>query len=64
MQMQVCTCSSDCFTKFHVVVSVVVIFVVGGGALKLISKALKKDNNCFAEKQSIIERDSSKRNQL
>lgn len=63
MQMQVCTCSSDCFTKFHVVVSVVVIFVVGGGALKLISKALKKDN-CFAEKQSIIERDSSKRNYL
>ena len=60
MQMQVCTCSSDCFTKFHVVV----IFVVGGGALKLISKALKKDNNCFAEKQSIIERDSSKRNYL
>lgn len=54
MQMQVCICSSDCFTKFHVVVSVVVIFVVGGGALKLISKALKKDDNCFAEKQSII----------
>ena len=53
MQMQVCICSSNCFTKFHVVVSVVVIFVVGGGALKLISKALKKDN-CFAEKQSII----------
>ena len=63
MQMQVCTCSSDCFTKFHVVVSVV-IFVVGGGALKLISKALKKDNKRFAEKQSIIERDSSKRNYL
>ena len=51
MQMQVCTCSSDCFTKFHVVVFV---FVIVGGALKLISKALKKDENCFAEKQSII----------
>ena len=54
MQMQVCTCASDCFTKFHAVVFVVVIVGGGGGALKLISKALKKDENCFAEKQSII----------
>ena len=55
MQMQVCTCSSDCFTKYHAVVFVVVIVGGGGGgALKLISKALKKDENCFAEKQSII----------
>lgn len=54
MQMQVCTCSSDCFTKFHVVVCVVVIVIGGGGALKLISKALKNDDYCFAEKQSII----------
>ena len=35
MQMQVCTCSSDCFTKFHAVVFVVVIVGGGGGgALK------------------------------
>jgi len=54
MQMQVCTRSSDCFTKFHAVVFVVVIVVGGGGALKLITEALKKDENCFAEKQSII----------
>ena len=33
MQMQVCTCSSDCFTKFHVAVFVFVIVVGGGGAL-------------------------------
>ena len=31
MQMQVCTCSSDCFTKFHAVVFVVVIVGGGGG---------------------------------